>query len=206
MSLPATHLRFALDIKNRYQVSDLHQYLSGAIYPDSRYLTALDRDLTHNEDILVDHWANTDFKKGWQSHQICDQAHIMARNKIFSELFLADHKSKHWLSVAALKIIQDMDDVQNFDIQKYLSYLDYIHNPNGEDFDLIKKYNQLVVDIYWRKDICQLSNYELFLRAIPFEKNMLDDILIKTTEYLKNQDILARSKTVYQLALDIIGH
>lgn len=201
MSLPATHIRFALALKNQYQVDNLAQYLSGAVYPDSRYLTSLDRALTHNEDLLIKHWANTDFKKGWQSHYICDVAHNMARNKIFPELFSADLLSAHWLPVVVLKIVQDIDDVQNFDVQKYLSCLDYVDNPNGENLDLIKKYNQLVIGTYLHKNTCQLGDYELFLRAMPFEKSILNNIFAQVAEYLDKPDILAKSKKIYQEAL-----
>lgn len=48
MSLGATHIRFALDLRDRYQVQDIEKYLSGTIYSDSRYVTKIDRNLTHN--------------------------------------------------------------------------------------------------------------------------------------------------------------
>ena len=49
MALEATHMRFALDLKNKYQVRNIKKYIVGTIYPDSRYLSGIDRTLTHSE-------------------------------------------------------------------------------------------------------------------------------------------------------------
>ena len=57
MGLEATHIRFALDLKEDLDAKDLNKYLSGAIYPDSRHVTKLERKVTHNFDLVV----NKDF-------------------------------------------------------------------------------------------------------------------------------------------------
>ena len=38
MALEATHIRFAYDLKEKYKITDLEKYISGLIYPDSRYI------------------------------------------------------------------------------------------------------------------------------------------------------------------------
>lgn len=205
MSFLATHLRFALEMKNQYQVSDLPQYLSGAIYPDSRYFTALDRALTHNEDILVDNWANTDFKKGWQSHQFCDWAHEIARRNIFPKLFSKKDNDHIWLTASVLKIIQDMDDRLHFPVQNYLDDLNYVNNPNGENLKLIKKYNQLVIKIYANKTMVSLEDYRDYIEAMPLTKDMILIFLSMTEKYLLDQDVLLKIKQVYPMALKILA-
>jgi hypothetical protein len=47
MALEATHIRFALDLKDTYGVNDVHAFVSGAVYPDSRYVMGIDRIATH---------------------------------------------------------------------------------------------------------------------------------------------------------------
>ncbi len=204
MSFLATHLRFALDIKDRYQVSDLSQYLSGTIYPDSRYFTALDRDLTHNEDILVDNWANTDFKKGWQVHQFCDQFHEIARRNIFPKFFSKKDNDHIWLTASALKIIQDMDDRSHFSVQDYLNNLNYVYNPNGEDLGLVEKYNQLAIKTYTGKKIISLEDYRAYIEAMPLTKDMILTFLAITEQYLSDQDILSKIKQIYPTALKML--
>jgi hypothetical protein len=204
MSFLATHLRFALDIKDKYQVSDLSQYLSGTIYPDSRYFTALDRDLTHNEDILVDNWANTDFKKGWQVHQFCDQFHEIARKDIFPKFFSKKDNDHIWLTASALKIIQDMDDRSHFDMQEYLRYLDYFYNANGEDLALVKKYSQLAIDTYTNKKTISLDDYRSYIEAMPLTQEMIAEFMSVTEEYLLNPDILSKIKQIYPRALKML--
>ncbi len=61
MSLEATHIRFALDLKDKYRVQAIEKYISGTTYPDSRYVTKIDRGLTHNDDILTPGFAKDDF-------------------------------------------------------------------------------------------------------------------------------------------------
>ena len=54
MALEATHIRFAFDLKDVYDVSDIDAFVSGSIYPDSRYVTGIDRLATHPEGYLND--------------------------------------------------------------------------------------------------------------------------------------------------------
>ena len=47
MALAATHIRLAIDMAGRYPIKRFSEFISGTIYPDSRWLTGIDRDLTH---------------------------------------------------------------------------------------------------------------------------------------------------------------
>lgn len=183
MALPITHIRFALDFKDKYKISNLSYYLSGAIYPDSRYLTGIDRVLTHNDQILDKDWADTDFKKGWQSHCLCDLAHIST----------------------ALKIIQDMDDSKKFIVKNYLVYLDYANNPNSEYLDRIKQYNQLIINMYSVGREVSLNDYKNLCLEFKLDPGVVDNVLIKTAELLKDKDVVYRVGNLYELTLEIAG-
>lgn len=41
MPLEATHIRFALDLLNKYKIKNIDQYIAGAVYPDSHYITGI---------------------------------------------------------------------------------------------------------------------------------------------------------------------
>ena len=68
MALQATHIKFALDLQAKYNVKNLEKYISGANYPDSRFLTGVGREKTHDLDSLE--LLDSDFKKGWHNHLI----------------------------------------------------------------------------------------------------------------------------------------
>ncbi len=164
MALEATHIRFALDTQNLFGVEDINKYVSGSIYPDSRYATGIDRILTHDDSqILEDFWENNDFRKGWASHLLYDKIQFSVHAEWFRDILKeSDPKmtgEEDWIIRTALKILQDIDDLQHFDIRQYLGALNYIEAPNGEDEAEVKKYNQLFINIY--KDAPNVSIEDL---------------------------------------------
>ncbi|MDP2812760.1 MAG: hypothetical protein Q8O32_03650 [bacterium] len=204
MSLEATHIRFALELKDSYQIKNLPAYLAGAIYPDSRYVTTINRNLTHAEICLNKNWADTDFKKGWQTHNIYDLKYKKISSLIFPDLFSQENKKNWWLHSTSIKILQDINDAQIIGIKKYLNYLDYALNPNGEDIAGVKKYNRMVKNIYKNKKPLEVEDYENFIRLLPFENGMADKILRQTKEFLNNPEIINKIKNLYQQTLGII--
>lgn len=149
MPLEATHIRFALDIIGRYEIEDMAQYISGAIYPDSRYVSRIERALTHNGDLLRPAFADTDFKKGWQAHFLCDVLHDKVKKTVLTDLSFAEsHEENSWVISTAIKLVADIDDMQRFDLQACLPALDFSLNPNGEDLGRVTLYNQGMKSLY----------------------------------------------------------
>jgi len=198
MSLEATHIRFALDLMDDYQVQDVEKYISGAIYPDSRYITRIDRNLTHGDDIILPEFAKDDFRKGWQTHQICDNLQNEKRKELFPELFLTyEEGSNEHIVASAIKIIQDMNDFKGFDLQDYLKYLNYDFNPNGENIEKVKRYNQLMIDFYKDKDKIKVDDYYKMLLGLGIEEELGKKILFKTKKFFKNQSLIERIHSLY---------
>ncbi len=196
MALGATHIRFALDLKKNYQVQDLEKYISGTIYPDSRYVTHIDRNLTHGSNVLLPEFAVDDFRKGWQVHKICDAISYKKWKELFPEL-IPQKIEDEWVLASATKIIQSMNDLKCFDLQSNLKYLKFAFNPNGEDIDEIKKYNQIMIDLYQGKTETSVEdNYQMWL-ALGISKEDANLIKIKTEEYLKDADLVKRIESVY---------
>jgi len=201
MSLEATHIRFALDLQNEYKIENIEQYISGAIYPDSRYVTGINRELTHSDRFLLPEFATDDFKAGWQTHQICDLVYNDVRRKLFVDLFPISYDSyneQEWIVSTALKIIQDMDDMQAFDIKKYLKFLKYSRNPNGESIAGVENYNNIMINLYKDKEVTTIEdNINMWLALGP-EAGLCEQVRAKTEEFLKDPAILTRIKLIYK--------
>lgn len=200
MSLEATHIRFALNLLEENKVKDINQYISGAIYPDSRYVTGIKRELTHDDSFLLPEFASDDFKKGWQAHQICDLVFGAVLRKSFSDLVYVDydpHYKQEWILSTAIKIIQDIDDMQSFDTQRYIDCLSYVNNPNNENLEEIANYNKMMIDLYNNKKKTDLEGYiDMWLALCP-EIEICDQLREKTQKFLDNPEIVARIKTIY---------
>ena len=200
MSLEARHIRFALDLKDEYKIKDIEKYISGTIYPDSRYVTGIDRNLTHHNDILKSEFAKDDFKKGWQVHQICDMIMNREKTKVLPDLFVnecADFNKERWIISSAMKIIQDMNDMQKFDLQKNLEYLEFAYNPNGENLSDIKKYNQIIINLYKNKKVTTVDDYYKIWFVLGINKEQGDKIKEKTEEFLKYKRLVKKIEAIY---------
>lgn len=151
MALEATHIRFALDLKDKYGVQNVERYVSGAIYPDSRYVTEVDRLATHPENYMEwDMKRIDDFRKGWFAHLLADHIQWDITKEFLPQVFegTQGQGSERWVKHTAIKILQDLDDVKKFDIKQYLPFLSHIENPNGEDIEILKKYYDIFPKMY----------------------------------------------------------
>ncbi len=151
MALAATHIRFALDLKNRFRVVDTQKYISGTLYPDSRYVTGIDRAVTHPKDELEALIrGENDFKKGWYAHLLCDRVQFEVTKELVPSAFVGERGqgSETWVKRSALKVLQDILDAKEFDLRSNLLYLSYAENPNGEDITKVKFYNDIFKNVY----------------------------------------------------------
>lgn len=148
MSLEATHLRFSLAIKDDLGISDLEKYVAGVIYPDTRYLTGIHRNLTHDLGYFRGRKNLTDFEKGWLSHIIGDKIFKEVMEDRFGNLILFDEPSERWPVITAIKIIQDIEDFLSFDIQSVIDHLDYYEIHFREDERKVIEYNAIIKNMY----------------------------------------------------------
>lgn len=198
MPLHSTHIRFALDIKNDYQVQDIKKYISGAIYPDSRFFTKINRELTHGDEVLEPEFAIDDFRSGWQTHRICDRQFVKF-NKIIplSSIKKLRFGDEEWIFLTALKIVQDINDTKKFPIQKYIKYLEYARNPNGENLDKIKKYNQIVINLYKNKKVPTPGDYYQMWIALEIDNELGLKIKNKAIEIMNNNSLVKKIEKIY---------
>lgn len=204
MALQATHIKFALDLKNRYPVKNLEKYISGANYPDSRYLTGISRKLTHDLDSLP--ISNDDFQNGWHNHLVCDLVQGEAMDKLLPDEFNANKNeivqgSDFWLRRTAIKIIQEIQIFESFDIQSYLLALNYVENPNNENIELVRKSNQIIQNVYHNKKSISIEDTLNIWCGLIMSEAIIDKIKKETERLLRNKEIVKIIKSIYEQML-----
>ena len=158
MPLSASHIKFALDLKDYFKPKDLKKYFEGAIYPDSRYLSGINREKTHSEDFwLKSFWHNDDFKKGWASHNISDRAYVNGIRKIFpSWIDLNDENVK--IENAAVKIIGDISLLDD-EVLQVIKSIDRVSGMNEEKEEVMAEHFETIKNCYKNGRETKISDY-----------------------------------------------
>jgi len=207
MALEGTHIRFALTLKDQYEVKDLNKFLAGTIYPDSRYVTKIKRTLTHDKKFLKkEFYRNNDFKKGWMLHLVYDQTQSCALLKFFPCLFKKPEQkisfdNERWITETALKILQDISDIKEFDINNYINYLDLRCSPNNENIALIIQYNKIMIDLYSKAPNLDLNDYIKMWEKLGIDKNVSKILKTKIQIFQNNPEILSQVNQLYEETL-----
>ncbi|QQS60703.1 hypothetical protein IPN41_01885 [Candidatus Falkowbacteria bacterium] len=209
MAFEGTHLRFAVDVQERFQIQDLNKYLSGTIYPDSRYMTKIERNLTHgNQFFDKNFYQHNDFKKGWVAHLIYDKIQFELIGEIFSdivpqsEIFYGD---ENWITRTAIKMLQDMNDISNFEIQIILPLLNYVETPNGENLQTLERYNQLIIDLYHSAPSIHINDYKKMQLEYSGDETTFDKVAIKVSQFRDDTSIKERVPLLYPKTVDIFS-
>lgn len=182
MALEGTHIRFAIDLIDKYDIKDIKKYISGTLYPDSRYITKNKRGLTHSEKYLENEFAKDDFYKGWQAHLLCDEfqgAHIAditnSKNKKIEQF------DDVWIENTVVKVLQEISDLKSFDISKYLQYIKLSSAPNDENLEMLNKYYELVRNFYAKSNL-QIDDYRVIFSAFGIPKEIENKIIAKCAD------------------------
>lgn len=159
MPLQASHLKFALDLKDYFKPNDLGLYLTGAVYPDSRYVSGIDRKSTHNYDFWLEKfWQGDDFKKGWASHVVSDKAYTKGIRNIFPAW---NDFSAGWVMIenTAAKVIGDMVSLKGLDIKGKLDGIEAMPGSNNESKEKLKEHLQVIKHCYKNGDNAVIDDY-----------------------------------------------
>lgn len=196
MALEGTHIRVAMEMKDKLGVTDLAKYIPGAVYPDSRYTNNIAREKTHPEDFR--NWKVAeldDFRKGWYIHLLYDDAQLEAIMKYFPVGKKDDQGSPFWIGISAVKSLQDVLDMQEFDIKPYLKYLNYVEMPNGETKDGMLHYNRQIQETYSRP--IDIDACVEFWTKLGQNTELSNQIRSRSTEYAADPGIMANVKKLY---------
>lgn len=175
MALPATHFYFALQASANRNIDHMEAYLSGTLYPDSRWLTGVDRGATHAPQCLEESYSTTDFRLGWHQHCRCDQ---LQRELLVSATHL-DHLNSQdrWIHMVVMKMIQDQIAIAAIDIDPCLAALDYVDTPNNEDSEDVARYFTLIRTIYSGKKALSLEDFEKLWLGVGLDRRTTREII-----------------------------
>jgi hypothetical protein len=202
MALEASHIRFALDIKEVLGVTDINAYVSGSVYPDSRYVSGIDRAATHPEDYHKDPMFRTsDFRKGWYAHLLADDIQQECMKEMIPETQTGTGEES-WIKRSAIKILQDIEDARLFDLAAYLPCLSHMENPNGEELSAIRRYQEIFPRMY-----ADIGKYDIGAAAEMWRKfGVGDEIAEKmraTAErYSSDPAVMKEVRVLYQAMLE----
>ena len=200
MALEATHIRFALDLKDKYGVQNVERYVAGAIYPDSRYVTEVDRLATHPEDYMEwDMNRINDFRKGWFAHLLADNIQWDITKEFLPQVFDGSQGQggERWIKHTAIKILQDLDDVRKFDIKQYLPFLLHVENPNGEDIKTVERYNQIFPKMYADPEKVNVDScYEMW-KEFGIDDELAMKVKLQAEEYSRDNTVMDAVVKIY---------
>lgn len=190
MALEATHVRFALALLPRLHISDLATFCSGAVYPDTRYVTGLDRAKTHGVDSPHDPFSEglIDFERGWATHLLYDEFEGAAmRVFIPPHLGVVEQNGAAWIEMTAMKIVEDMASVRVLGENiSHLLTLKVDPSPCGEDKSGIQKFFTLAEELYTSQ--CTLDDYIKWVRNIGASDDIVIKLQNRTAEMLADEN------------------
>ncbi|MBI2989575.1 MAG: hypothetical protein HYY51_00080 [Candidatus Magasanikbacteria bacterium] len=206
MALEGTHIKFALDTKDYYKPGDIAGYLSGSIYPDSRYVTGIGRELTHFAELKnIDERETDDFKKGWACHFVCDHIMRSVMEDLFQDLLKKDGSNKDWIIRTALKILVDIDVMKQFSVDVYLDLFQVRPRPHGENPVLLSRYYMVIRKAYEGKKEITLADCMETWQGLNVGVEVCDALSAQATVCLSDQNIVERARGMYPEMLKRFG-
>ena len=161
MALPATHIKFALDLATHCDVQDTGKYILGTLYPDSQYITGIDASSMHYSGLIAYVISDDDFMNGWAVHFLCDETQRIAfkkYNEEYADLLAADRVQAEILA-NALKIVQEFHTLQGFHVLKYVGAIDQVEARSNEQIELVQKYYRDIAELYSQKGQMEIDDF-----------------------------------------------
>lgn len=185
MALVGTHIRFAHELADALAISNYIEYISGTLYPDSRYFTGVDRLLTHPRDAVEELLRGDDFKKGWAVHLMCDKLQREFTRAQMPEVFAGQdgQLSDVWVRHSALKMLQDIVDVRAFEILEHLDDCKMTQAPFGESAEPLERYYAVAKTIYRTPAALTIETASQIWREFSIEEEYVARIRVQAQVY-----------------------
>lgn len=208
MALEGTHIRLAIDLMDKYDIKDISEYISGTLYPDSRYVTKISRNLTHDEKFLKNGFANSDFKKGWQIHLLCDEIQgKLIREMTNTKSCVIKQNDETWIVHTAIKILQEISDLKEFDVHDYIQYAKITFIPNNEDKEKLNEYYEFCKNFYTKNNI-EPEDHREILKFFGIPKEIENDVMKKCSMFqndpVKMEEMSNLYKKLFQNLIKIV--
>jgi hypothetical protein len=197
VALPASHVRFALEIEPQLPVGDRGRFLAGTLYPDSRWVTGVPRRRTHERRFLQPDYPDSDFTLGVHVHCLCDRIQGRALHRHFGALDqMADEE--RWVALSALKMVQDMGDVQHVDMAHWLARLGEAEAPNGEDPRRVADYYDMLRQTYSGEGGAAPGRYRALWRMVGLDRKRTDKMMDRMDQLLETPGTTTRLSALHQ--------
>jgi hypothetical protein len=191
MALPATHLRFAAAVAEELDVTDRKAFFSGTLYPDSRWVTGVDRGLTHDRRFLDPGFPTDDFTLGWHVHCVCDHIQGRIHARLLRPLPERDSDAR-WVLMAAAKLVQDMHDAARGDLGDHLTLLGDCRAPNDESSSDIGTYFGFVRRAYHRLTTPRWDDYAGLWDDVGLDPALISKVDEKTRWILADTVLVSK--------------
>lgn len=199
MAFEMTHLRFAMDLAPQLDIKDLPSYLAGTIYPDSRYVTGIQRDLTHGQGVPEDPFADglDDFHKGWATHILYDHEGIQKYKDLspWPERKIVGF-GEEWIFTTAVKLVEDFLSYDTMAVTREM--IEGLTPPaplNLDDPGLLASYYQDNKTIYQSRPT--LEDYRRIMHGWHIEDKIIDQLMAKTKEFQKDKNVVEKISRIY---------
>ncbi|MCR4314692.1 MAG: hypothetical protein NUV84_05645 [Candidatus Uhrbacteria bacterium] len=200
MAMELTHVRFARDLKDRLGVVDEASYYAGSIYPDSRYMTKIGRNLTHAGASPQDPFVAglSDFEKGWATHLTYDR---LAHPQYVSFSPWPEEKTQQgnhvWQFISAAKVVEDLQSYQsmNRDVGMILD-IQFPQRPNNEDSAVMNAYAQIQRTLYQQPPT--LDHYRNFWVTLSSNTEVIDGVMKNVEEIQADARVCEKICGIYQ--------
>lgn len=202
MALPATHIRFAEMVAADLGVTDRGAYFTGTLYPDSRWLTGLDRERTHADQILDPAFASDAFSLGWHIHCVCDRIQGTLFDQLLDGLEALDGHAR-WVRLAAAKVVQDRHDAGCIDLKSRLRLLTPPQAPNGESADRLWAYLQLVRRAYCAATAPDWQLYASLWEAVKLDRQVIGAIKRQLADIQADGRLVQRIRDLFDRMVDL---
>lgn len=178
-----THLAYAEKYLKKNSVADFDKFVLGSVFPDVRYFTNVNRDLTHARFAVDKNFSGPDsFEAGWKSHIFLDERwNELMKNSIFYKRY----KSDQFVASAAAKILEDELDYKRLEHSE--KYLEIFKN---QQLDSILGIPVEKINLYYSANADYLGNRDFK----TFARHFLDDELI--TKIVEKIEEMKREKAL----------
>jgi hypothetical protein len=210
MALEGTHVRFALDLLPMLKIDDIGAYCAGAVYPDTRYVTRVDRNVTHGADCPHDPFAEglTDFQRGWATHLLYDHEAGGAMKVFLSpDLGPLGQGNAAGVEFTAMKVVEDIEAVQRrAGVLEHLQNLSMRTSPSGEPLEKLQYHFSVTSKLY--QAVPTLEGYRQWFLDIGAPEELAVEIETRAKSMLENAEYSANLRAIYQQVLSsvLIAH
>jgi hypothetical protein len=206
MALEGTHVRFALDLMPLLKIDDIGAYCAGAVYPDTRYVTRVDRGVTHGPDCPHDPFAEglSDFQRGWASHLLYDHEAGGAMKTFLSpEIGPLAQGSLAWVEFTAMKVVEDLEAIRNApEVLERLQSLSIPAAPSGEPLEKLQYHFSVTSKLY--QSAPSLDGYRQWFIDIGAPKELSTGIATQARKMLDNIEYSANLTAIYQRVFNAV--